>query len=413
MLLFRISDSWVEVDTSCLNVVDEVKPAKKVIPLEEPARAAIRALNFPVGAAPLKEVLKGKSRVLVILNDITRPTPYRYMLPAIVDLLDGKGVKFVVATGTHRPNTDVEMLDMYGEELFARGFTVENHDCDGSHFIHCCTTSVGNDVYINGVIEQADVVVTTGVIGFHYFAGYSGGRKSLFPGIAERNSIGRNHALMVKKGSVAANIEGNPVNDEMMEVASVFGERLFIFNAVTSPAGEVLGFFAGNYENAWLKGVELYDSYFKVRIHELADVVIADAGGYPKDINAYQVQKALDNALRAVRDGGTIILIAGCVEGFGNAVFEEWLKDARSPEDVVHRLSQGFVLGGHKAYAVASAVKKADVILVSHMRPEDVSTMFFRYAPSVDVAMEMAEEKHGKGFSVTLFPNASSLLPVL
>ena len=199
----------------------------------------------------------------------------------------------------------------------------------------------------------------------------------------------------------------------MMDVARAFTERLFIFNAVTSPHGDVLGFFAGSYKDAWLEGVKLYDHYFKVRIEEPADVVIADAGGYPKDINMYQAQKALDNALKAVKYGGTVILIAGCDEGFGNRVFEEWIRDARRPEDVIQRLESGFVLGAHKAYAVATAVKKADVILVSHMRPEDVTAMFFRYAPDIDTAIGMAKEKHGSGFSVILFPDATNLLPVL
>ncbi len=412
ILLFRISDSWIDVDIKSLNVIDEIKPQRQVVTLKNPQQDAVSVLSSPLGTPPLESMLKGADRVLVILNDITRLTPYSYMLPAIMGVLEDVHVDFLVANGTHRASTDDEMLRMYGRQLLGH-FKVENHDCDNSEFIYCCTTKNDNDIYLNRMVERADVIVSTGVIGFHYFAGYSGGRKSLLPGIAERGSISKNHALMVRRGATTANIKCNPVNDEMMDVARAFTERLFIFNAVTSPHGDVLGFLAGSYKDAWLEGVKLYDHYFKVRIEEPADVVIADAGGYPKDINMYQTQKALDNALKAVRYGGTVILIAGCGEGFGNRVFEEWIRDARRPEDVIQRLKGGFVLGAHKAYAVATAVKKADVILVSHMRPEDVTAMFFRYAPDIDTAIGIAKEKHGSGFSVILFPDATNLLPVL
>jgi len=412
MLLFKISDSWINVDVKSLDVINKITPQRQVVPLKDPQQDAVSVLRSPLGTPPLESVLKGADRALVILNDITRPTPYSYMIPAIMDMLEDVHVDFLVATGTHRANTDDEMLKMYGRQVLSR-FKVENHDCNDSDFIYCCTTENGNDIYLNRMVERADIIVSTGVIGFHYFAGYSGGRKSLLPGVAERGSISRNHALMVQESATTANIEDNPVNDEMMDVARAFAERLFIFNAVTSLCGDVLGFFAGSYKDAWLEGVKLYDHYFKVRIEEPADVVIADAGGYPKDINMYQAQKALDNALKAVKYGGTVILIAGCKEGFGNRVFEEWIRDAQRPEDVIQRLKGGFVLGAHKAYAVASAVKRADIILVTHMKPEDVTAMFFRYAPDVGTAIGMAKEKHGSRFSVILFPDAANLLPVL
>ena len=415
---FKYDKRALTIDLSDEMIIQEIHPKefkKSLHPLED----ANYSLLNPIGSPSLYDLIKTHYKVLIIVNDITRLTPYKYMLPPLMNILKEKGIKnenitLLIATGTHRPNTEKEIVEMYGPEITASGINIVNHDCnDKKNLTYYGTTKMGNDIYLNNLIDSSDFIISTGVIGFHYFAGYSGGRKSILPGIAARESIQRNHAMMVDERAYTANIIDNPVNDELIEVPPMLKKPYFIFNVVTSPEKDIIAFVSGNYKKAWVKGIEIYDKIFKIPIKKLADVVIADAGGYSKDINMYQAQKALDNALMAVKKGGTIVLVASCKEGLGNKVFETWIREAEEPKDIIDRLKKEFVIGGHKAYAIVKAVQKADIILVSDFTPEIVSLLFFKYAANLEDAIKMVKEKYNKPFTITIFPNAGNMLPYM
>jgi len=396
------------------NVLAEVDP-KLVAGVENPLAAVKKALAQPIGSDTLAEIVNKKrpKKIAVVVNDVTRPTPYNYMLAPLVEQLVQAGVEddqvvFVVATGIHRPNTDQENRDTFTPEIADR-FRVVNHDCDND-LVSLGKMTDGTELVINREVAEADMVITTGLIGLHYFAGYSGGRKSILPGVAARELITNNHSRMTEPGAATGSYKENPVHWVMLEAARMAGVD-FILNVVTNSNKEVVSVVAGDLDQAWLAGVKACEEMSVVKISRQADVIIAGAGGHPKDLNIYQAQKALENAAGAVKPGGTIVLIGRCAEGFGEDTFEEWVREADKLADIFERFHKQFVLGGHKAFAIAQVLKEKDVILVSDMSREDTEKMFFRYAASLDEALQMVRDKHGENFLSYLMPQASLVLP--
>lgn len=174
---------------------------------------------------------------------------------------------------------------------------------------------------------------------------------------------------------------------------------------------KLLKYVAGELYKSWLKGVEVCKKIYLCPIKQKADVVIASAGGYPKDINVYQAQKALENACHAVKLGGTIILLAECTEEYGEATFEKWIEEANSPDDIIKRLKNKFVLGGHKAYAIARAVKEVEVILISSLPQDKVRKLFFIPMKSVSQALNYVKDKYGEDFQAYILPSGNTVLP--
>ncbi|GAG94423.1 unnamed protein product, partial [marine sediment metagenome] len=232
-----------------------------------------------------------------------------------------------------------------------------------------------NKLWVDPIISETDFVITTGVIVPHYFAGFSGGRKSILPGICGRKTIEANHARMVHPDARSGNIEDNPVHEEMQEAAEKIGVD-FNINVVTNEHREIIEIVAGELYKSWLKGVEVCKKTYFCPIKQKAEVIITSPGGYPKDINVYQAQKALENAYQAVKTGGTIILLAECSEGYGEATFEKWIEEANTPDDIIKCLKNKFVLGGHKAYAIAKLTEEVEVILISSL-PSDKARKLF------------------------------------
>ncbi|MCK4241431.1 MAG: hypothetical protein KAX30_07390 [Candidatus Atribacteria bacterium] len=164
---------------------------------------------------------------------------------------------------------------------------------------------------------------------------------------------------------------------------------------------------------SWQQGVETCKTIYLCLIEKKADVVIASAGGYPKDINVYQAQKALNNAYQAIKSGGTIILLAECLEGYGEPTFENWIEEANSPDDIIECLNKKFVLGGHKAYAIAKLTKEVEVILVSSLPPDKVRKLFFIPMESVSQTLSYIKDKYGKDFQAYILPSGNVVLPQL
>lgn len=414
----KYGKTTLELDTSLFNepVILESCRAQGIA---DPATIVKTAMSCPIGSGGLAEEIRGRgaSTISVIVNDLTRPTPNDIILPAIVEELKAAGiddgnVSFVVATGIHRGMHMDEMKACYGADIVRR-FKVANHDCDdSSNLVWVGRLSHGTELYLNRIIVESDMVIGTGLISPHYFAGFSGGRKSVLPGVASRASISHNHSLMASDDAATCKVEGNPVSEEMLEAARLcnFG---FILNVVTDAGGRICAAVAGDPEIAWREGVGMCRKLSESHIDRLYDVAIASAGGYPKDINVYQAQKALDNAQRAVRTGGAVVLIADCQEGYGEPVFEEWMRNACSPEDVITRFLAGFQLGGHKAYSMAKVMQSKGVMLMSSLSDEAVRSLLMTPVHSIDEAANIVRSKYGLGFSAIVLPNASAVVPVL
>ena len=232
------------------------------------------------------------------------------------------------------------------------------------------TTSRGTPLEVFRPYLEADLRICTGNIEYHYFAGFSGGAKAVVPGLCSYAAIRQNHSMMLAPTARAGVLEGNPVREDIDEAGGIIGID-FILNVVLDEQRRVIGAVAGHYLEAHRAGVRAFDARFDLTIDRAADVVIASPGGRPKDMNLYQAQKTLDNVAGAVRDGGVIILAARCPEGFGQRVFESWMCDMDTPQTLIDRIPREFVLGGHKAAAIAGLLARADVYLVSEF-PDDV-----------------------------------------
>jgi len=391
---------------------------KKQKVLLNPENKLRELLKNPIGCPSLKELIfqKKASKILIIVNDITRPTPYEIILPPLLDALRQIGIKkenitFIIATGIHRGNSKEELENIFGKDLVSN-YKFVNHNSDDSNLKYLGKLKSSNELWVNPIVSQTDFIITTGVIVPHYFAGFSGGRKSILPGICGRKTIEANHAQMVHPDARAGNLKGNPVHQEMQEAAEKVGVD-FNINVVTDEKHQIIEIVAGELLTSWQQGVEICKKIYLCPIEKKADVVIASAGGYPKDINVYQAQKTLNNAYQAIKPEGTIILLAECLEGYGEPTFEKWIEEANTSDDIIKRLKNKFVLGGHKAYAIAKLAKEVEVILISSLPSEKVRKLFFIPMEDISQAIEYIKEKYSEDFQAYILPSGNTVVPQL
>jgi len=375
-------------------------------------------LKNPIGCPSLRNLIiqKEAQNILIIVNDITRPTPYKIILPPLLDELKQIGIKrkniiFIIATGIHRNNSKKEIENIFGEDISST-YKFINHNGNDPYLKDLGKLKSGNELWIDPIVSNVDFIITTGVIVPHYMAGFSGGRKSILPGICGRKTIEANHAQMVHPDARAGNLKGNPVHQEMQEAAEKVGVD-FNINVVTDEKHQIIEIVAGELLTSWQQGVEICKKIYLCPIEKKADVVIASAGGYPKDINVYQAQKTLNNAYQAIKPEGTIILLAECLEGYGEPTFEKWIEEANTSDDIIKRLKNKFVLGGHKAYAIAKLTKEVEVILISSLPSEKVRKLFFIPMEDISQALNYVNDKYGEDFQAYILPSGNTVVPQL
>jgi nickel-dependent lactate racemase len=243
-------------------------------------------------------------------------------------------------------------------------------------------------------------------------AGFSGGRKSILPGVAGRESIENNHAMMVEVIEDQPALEANPISQEMFEAAGKVGVD-FIFNVVTNSRREIVQVAAGDYRQAWQTGIDISAEMYHLPLEQKADVAIVSSGGFPRDINLYQAQKALDHADQAVKKGGTIIWVAECAEGYGEERFEKWMDEAQKPEDNIFRIKEKFVLGGHKAFAISKVAAEKEIILISSLTNEQTENIFAKKINTIQEAVDYLEEKYQGDYCTYIMPQGSLTVPVM
>ena len=373
----------------------------------------MRALAHPIGSGRLSELVCAGESVCIVTSDITRPMPSKTVLPAVLRELRKGGVRLeditvVFALGNHRKHTEEEKRYLAGDEIYEK---VRCVDSDQERIVHLGDTSSGTPVDVFEEVARADRVICMGNIEYHYFAGYSGGAKAIMPGVSTAAAIQANHSKMVEETSAAGRIEGNNLRADIDEIPN-FLKIDFIVNVVLDETKKIICAVAGDVIAAHREGCKFLDGIYKVQIKKKADIVIVSPGGYPKDINLYQAQKALDNSKHAVRDGGVVILAASCREGLGEEVFERWMTQAKSPDEMVKKIQEHFELGGHKAAAIGMVMGRADVYLVSDMDEGFVRSLFFTPFRSVQAAFDAAMSKMGEAAEVICMPYGGSTLPV-
>jgi lactate racemase len=376
-----------------------------------------RALKEPIGSKRLCEIAKPESKVAIVVDDATRKAPSEAMLLPVLAELNSVGVKdenvtVIFGCGTHRTVKPEEAVELLGEEALKRIKTV-SHSCNAQDSVYVGSTKTyGTKVHLNRVFAEADVKVLLGDVGFHYYAGYGGGRKSILPAVCGEETIKQNHALLLHANARTGILHENPVNQDMTEAARL-AKVDFIVNVVENKKGEIVKAFAGDLEGAFLEAVKLVDEMYRVTIDRRADIIVVSAGGNPSDLNLYQAYKALDNALDAVKRGGVIILVAECPEGHGNQVFYDWMMRLGDLKNVEREIKHNFVMGGHKAYYLLKALQNHQIILVSSMPDYYAASIFkLKTARAVNDALLEALKITGSASRVWAMPQGNYTLPV-
>ncbi len=381
----------------------------------EPRRSnidAVRlALAVPIDSPPLRQLVHAGQKIAIITSDITRPCPTYRLLPPIMDELAAGGIQdedvtVIFGLGTHRKQTDEERISLVGSEMASR---LKCIDSDPTQTVFVGRTSRGTAIEVFEPVVNADVRIVLGNVEPHYFAGYSGGAKAIVPGVCSANTIRNNHALMVDPRARSGNIEDNPVRLDIEEGAAMVGID-FMLNVVLESAKNIVYAAAGNPTTAHRWACRVVDALSMSLISKPADIVIVSAGGYPKDINMYQAQKALDNAAVAVKTGGQIIWIAQCPEGFGSKIFEEWIVGS-SPQQILEKIQQDFVLGGHKAAAIARVLQKATIMLISDIPDDIVRACHMEPYHNLDEAILTAIKRCDTKPDILVIPEGASVLP--
>lgn len=401
------------------HVIGEIKMAD-IPPLENLEQAVLDAIYHPIACEPIDKLLQPGQKVAFICNDPTRVANSHDFMPILVREMNRLGIRdedmrIVFALGTHRKMTLEEMTEAVGEDVAAR-LPMYNSDCNAQEdFEYFGETSFGTPVWLNKLICDVDLVIMTGTIVHHFFSGFGGGRKAVLPGVAAMETIRRNHSLMMSPETRLGKLHGNPVYDDQMEGVRLFAKkhRLFLFNAILDAKKRFLKIFAGDWDKAHLEACRFVDMVYGAEIDEPADIVIASCGGYPKDINIYQLQKTMDNAWCAVREGGVVIIIGECEEGSGSAALEKALEEDPSPDAIKAKLEKNFVIGAHKAYAITRLMKKAKFILVSSLDKGLAEKLLFESVNSVDEAISAAEKYVGENYRILLMPQGSLTVPII
>lgn len=378
-----------------------------------------KAMEHPIDSKKLKELAVGKDKVVILISDHTRPVPSKYILPLMLkEIREGNpdaDITLLVATGCHRGTTKEELIGKIGEDIY-KNEKIYIHDCDDESMLVTLDEKLpsGGNIVVNKLAAEADLLVAEGFIEPHFFAGYSGGRKSVFPGCCSRKAVMYNHNAEFIDSEYArtGNLENNPIHKDMIAAAKALG-LVYIVNVVINSDKEVIHAVAGDLEKAheagteWLKGKAGVDK-------RLADIAITSNGGYPLDQNIYQAVKSMTAAEATVKDGGVIIVSAESSDGTGGDAFY----NAFVNEPDTERLYQSF-LDTPKEETIPDQwesqilcrvlLKTKAIIYISDVDDEIVKTFHMIPVKTLDEAMEKANELMGNDSSVTVIPNGISV----
>lgn len=405
-------------DSMALDIQDEnymgTLSPKDIREIEDPISEVRRALANPIGSKKIKELVSYQDKVVILASDITRPSPSSVLLPPIIEELKEAGVSndqitIVFGLGVHRKQTEEEKMKLVGENVYNQVKCID-HDIDNC--VKIGITKRGNEVSVFKEVLKSYFIIATGNLEFHYFAGFSGGAKAVAPGICSRSTIANNHKHFLDSGAKAGKIEGNPIREEIEEIGEMVGIN-FMVNAVLNIHKKIVKVVAGDVTKAHREGAEYTNNIFGVKIDNLADIVIASPGGYPKDIDLYQTHKAMENAMLAVKKGGIIIIAGECRDGLGEESFAEALNGKLSPFELMEELKNNFILGRHKASRIANINSNTEIYLVSNLADEIKKNLFIKSFNSLEEAFFEAIKAQGENAKVLVMPYGSSTLPVL
>jgi nickel-dependent lactate racemase len=395
-----------------------VLEAKSATPLPDAAAEIERALDAPIGSAPLIELANGKTLAAISVCDITRPAPNRTVLPAVLRRLEQAGIDrsritILIATGLHRGATPAEIREIAGEDI-AREYRVENHDARRlADHRHLGETRSGTPAYIDNRFVSADLRVTLGFVEPHLMAGFSGGRKLVVPGLAAQETIKVLHSpkFMREPLAIEGSIEGNPLHKELVEIAAMAGHD-FIVDVALARDRSIAGVFAGNPVRAHAKGVEFVSRALLQEISRPVDAVITTGAGYPLDLTYYQTIKGITAASHIVRPGGRILIVGACEEGCGGPEFSRLIGEHPDPHAYLKSIEATDVtIDQWQLEKLALVARKATVLYcVPGLPPEQRRTLWGPAFDNIQEAVVALLQVLPPGARVAIIPEGPYVL---
>ena len=368
------------------------------------------SIDDPIGYESLDSFLEGGKDIVFIVNDGTRPTPTAKVLDALSNRMDLRKARYLIATGTHRDMTAEEYDFVFGKHYPELKDRIFCHNAKESECVYLGTSKNGTPMEVNKMAVDADRLVIITSVEPHYFAGYTGGRKSFLPGVASYKTVEANHKLAMKKEAQALALEGNPVHEDMMDALEVVKDKkIFSIQIVMDRHQNIYKVASGDLHKAFAQAVGWANDVFSVPIPQKADVVISVAP-YPMDVDLYQSQKALDNGKWALKEGGKIIMVSKCREGIGHPTFLTQLSTSKDPKVVLENLSKEYKLGYHKAAKMAEIAVWASIWAVTDLDPELLRSANITPFPSVADAVGKALEENPKA-KVIILADGSVTIP--
>jgi nickel-dependent lactate racemase len=385
--------------------VQEIISGKGTSLVLDEGKTMTDALENPINSRKLSEIASGKKSACIIASDITRPCPSYKFLPLLVDELrkgriKDKDILVLLGLGIHRCHSDDEKRKLVGDYIYDNIETIDSDISESKMIGH---TSKGTPVEIFKRVLEYDLLIVTGNIEYHYFAGFSGGAKAVMPGICTRRSIQSNHSMMLDKRSTAGRFLNNPVRDDIEEAGKLAGID-FMFNVIINDEKKIIAAVAGKNNDAYLEGIKEYESIYSREVESAADIVITSQGGYPKDMNLYQSHKALENVKGIAADKGTIILVASCCEGFGDDTFEKWMTGRNDYSYLSKKIAKKFVLGGHKAVRISEILTRNEVLLYSDFSRQETERMGFKKIEDIQKYLDKKISQNSE-IKITVVPN--------
>ncbi len=383
------------------------------VEIKNEEQAIIDAIATPINSKNFKDFLGDARQVLVIVNDATRPTPTQKVLDVIFEDLDKTPYNFIIATGAHRGPTKEEYLQIFGPYYERIKESIIVHDARKKEDqVFLGTSSNGTDMYVNKAAAAADKFIIISSVEPHYFAGYTGGRKSFLPGIAGFDTIEQNHKLALVPEACALSLTGNPVHEDMMDAIKTVKQEIFSIMTVLDKHHKVYATCAGHIHDSFHAAIDKANKVFAAPLKEKADIVVSVVK-FPQDINLYQAQKGIDNAKLALKENGIMILVAKCRDGIGGKAFADLLGSCDTPKAALDKIEQGYVLGYHKAAKMAEIGVWARMWAVTDVAPDVISKLFITPFSDLQTAIDKALEEKGKNASVLFLMDGGLTVPLV
>ncbi|MGD1822296.1 MAG: nickel-dependent lactate racemase [Pleomorphochaeta sp.] len=373
-----------------------------------------KSLNNPINSKSLNDFIYNKDKILIIVNDGTRPTPTAKVLETIFPIIKKKQITIMIATGVHRIANENELIHILGNTYDNLKDKVISHEARKAEDLQYIGTSRnGTPLEINKEVLNNEALIVIGSVEPHYFAGYTGGRKAIMPGVASFKSIEANHKHALDYRAKALNLKDNPVHLDMVDVLSLLGDKpIYSIMSVMDRNHNIYEITSGNIIDSFDQAIKYANEVFTQEINEKYDIVISVATS-PMDIDLYQSQKAIDNGKLALKDNGILILVSACLEGVGEKAFYDLLKSCSTPEEVLENISNNYKLGYHKAGKMAEVMTWANIYVVSELENKLWEDIFIQPFGSIQDAINCATKIKGKNATFCLLTDGCITVPLL